>query len=71
MNTEPTSRIMTEITPEQETLFPAYLDPWRAIALKPGLFARQKATEAIKTGYDLFCLKTPKIVFFKNCEHSN
>ncbi len=26
MNTEATARIMTEMTPEQETRFPAYLD---------------------------------------------
>lgn len=52
------------LTPEQEALFPAYLDKWRAIALQPGLIDRQKATQAIKTAYDLFRLKEPNILFF-------
>ncbi len=55
---------MTEITSEQEALFPAYLDKWRAFALEPGPIDRQKATQAIKAAYDLFGLQEPKILFF-------
>ncbi len=52
------------LMPEQEALFPVYLDKWRAIALQPGPIDRHKATQAIKAAYDLFRLKEPKILFF-------
>lgn len=52
------------LTPEQEALYPTYLDKWRSIALKPGPIDRQKAKQAIKAAYSLFRLKEPKILFF-------
>ncbi len=51
------------LTPEQEALFPTYLEKWRAIALKPGPIDPHKATQAIKAAYHLFRLKEPNILF--------
>lgn len=52
------------LTPEQEALFPAYVDKWKAIALKEGPIDREKATKTIQAAYSLFRLKEPKILFF-------
>ena len=57
------NKIITELTPEQEALIPVYRDKWLKIALSTERVDEDKATEAIKAGYNMFNIKVPKIVF--------
>ena len=56
--------IITELTPEQEALIPDYRDKRRKIALSTERIDEQKATEAIKAGYNFFDSEVPDIEFF-------
>jgi hypothetical protein len=52
-----------KLTPEQEALIPIYLEKWQKIALSTEAIDRQKASDAIKSAYNLINISEPKNFF--------
>ena len=59
----PENPIITQLTPEQETLIPIYIDKWKKIALSTQRLDRQKAYDAVAAAYHWFDTEAPEIIF--------
>ncbi|MEH1835308.1 MAG: hypothetical protein V7L29_25465 [Nostoc sp.] len=55
--------LIEKLTPEQEALIPVYRQKWRAIAFSTERLDKDKAVEAIKSGYIAIRKQQPKIIF--------
>ncbi|WP_287325493.1 DUF6745 domain-containing protein [Okeania sp. SIO1F9] len=56
-------KLITKLTPDQETLIPVYRKKWHTIAHSTQPINRQKATKAIQLAYNLMGDPNPEIVF--------
>ena len=64
MNKVVMPKLITELTPEQEAMLPAFREKWRAIGLNTDPIDRQKAERSIKNLYKIAGEDEPIVLFF-------
>jgi hypothetical protein len=55
---------MMQLTPEQQSLIPIYVEKWRGIAFSTKRIEQSKAAQAVNLVYDLIQQPEPEILFF-------